>query len=117
MAKLFDERERAAEMLFVRGEEARFMMHCQGVRSLASYAAKKLGIDDQGAGAYAHELLSAVVHGTKDEDLIGRVRADLAAGGVIVDAAILRRELNRSTAQGIYAVGPAATGEGARARI
>ena len=117
MSKLFEERERAAEMLFVRAEEARFMMHCQGVRSLAAYAAQKLGIDGQGAGAYAHELLSALVHGTKEDDLIGRVQADLAAGGAIVDLASLRRELNRSTAQGIYAVGPAATGDVARAPI
>jgi hypothetical protein len=109
MSKLFEERERAAEMLFVRAEEARFMMHCQGVRTLAAYAAKKLGIDEHGAGAYAHELLSALVHGTKDEDLIERVRADLEAGGVIADAARLRREMNRSTAQGVYAMGPAST--------
>lgn len=114
MSKLFEERELAAEMLFVRAEEARFMMHCQGVRSLAAYAAKTLGIDGQGAGAYAHELLSALVHGTKDEDLIARVRDDLAAGGVIVDAGRLRRELNRSTAQGVYAMGPAAMGDGER---
>lgn len=117
MSKLFEERERAAEMLFVRSEEARFLMHCQGVRSLAAYAANELGIDGQGAAAYAHELLSALVHGTKEGDLIERVRADLAAGGVIVDLASLRRELNRSTAQGIYAVGPAAASEGARSRI
>ncbi|GJD97316.1 ATPase inhibitor subunit zeta [Methylobacterium iners] len=117
MSKLFEERERAAEMLFVRAEEARFMMHCQGVRSLAAYAARKLRIDEQGATAYAHELLSAAVQGTKDEDLIERVRADLAAGGVIVEPGSLRRELNRSTAQGVYVVGPAEPREGAQVRI
>ena len=102
MAKLFDERERAAEMLFIRTEEARFIRHCQGVRSLAACAAKELGIDGQSAAAYARELLGASVHGTTDDDLIERVRADLEAGGVIVDPVLLRRELNRSTSMAVY---------------
>jgi hypothetical protein len=113
MSKMFEERERAAEMLFVRAEEARFMIHCQGVRSLAAYAAEKLGIDEHGANAYAQELLSAAVQGTKDRDLIERVRTDLAAGGVIVDPGRLRRELNRPAAQGAYAIGLAEPREGA----
>ncbi|MBX9930327.1 MAG: DUF1476 domain-containing protein [Methylobacterium sp.] len=117
MSKIFEERERAAEMLFVRAEEARFMMHCQGVRSLAAYAAWKLRIDEQGATAYARELLSAAMEGAKDEDLVERVRADLAAGGVIVDPASLRRELNRPTTQGVFAVGPAEPRQGAESRV
>ena len=111
MSKLFEERERAAEMLFVRAEEARFMMHCQGVRSLAAYAAQKLGIDGQGAGAYAQELLGASVQGLRGDALVERVQADLASNGIIVELAELRRELTRSTAQGIYDVGPAARGK------
>ena len=107
MSKLFDERERAAELLFVRAEEARFMMHCQGVRSLAAYVAERLGVDGQSAGAYAQELLSAAVQGTNDDALIERVRNDLAANDIPVDPADLRRELNRSSAQAVYAMGPA----------
>lgn len=102
MPRLFEERERAAEMLFIRTEEARFIMHCQGVRSLAACAAKELGIDGQSAAAYARELLGASVQGTTDDDLVERVRADLEAGGVRVDPAMLRRELNRSTPQAVY---------------
>lgn len=103
MAKLFEERERAAEMLFIRAEEARFIVHCQGVRSLAACATNALGIDGHSAAAYARELLGASVQGMTDDDLVERVRADLEAGGIALDSAILRRELNRFAPQTIHA--------------
>ena len=61
MSRFFEERERAAEMLFVHAEEARFRAHCQGVRSLAAYAAAVLGVDPHSAAAYADELLASAI--------------------------------------------------------
>lgn len=95
MTRFFEERERAAEMLFVRQEEARFRAHAQGIQSLANFAAQALGVDHQSAVAYADELMTSVVHGAKDDALIERVRADLEANGVIADNAVLLRELKQ----------------------
>jgi hypothetical protein len=85
-------------MLFVRGEEARFRVHAQGVQSLATYAAQALGVDHQSAVAYADELMNAVVHGLKDDALIERVRADLEANGVAADTAVLVQQLRQPPA-------------------
>lgn len=105
MTRLFEERERAAELIFARAEETRFVLRCHGIRSLAAFAASKLGLDGLSADAYAQELLSFAVNGMKDADLIDRVRADLAANGVIVHASDLRTELLRGNAQPIHAFG------------
>ena len=99
MARLFEERERAAELLFARAEEMRFLAHCHGVRCLAAFATTKLGFDAAAADAYADILITALLQGMGDEPLVERVRADLAANGQIVSVAELRAELTRSTAQ------------------
>lgn len=99
MARLFEERERAAELLFARAEEVRFLAHCHGIQSLAAFATNKLGFDAAAANAYADVLVTALLQGMKDEPLIERVRADLAANGQIVSVAELRAELARSSAQ------------------
>ncbi|WFT80867.1 MULTISPECIES: DUF1476 domain-containing protein [unclassified Methylobacterium] len=103
MTRLFEEREKAAELLFVRAEEARFLSYCQAVRSLAVYVMEKIGLDRYSAGPYAHELLSCLVYGLDKSALIERVAADLEANGVAVDRDDLRRELERSATQAIYA--------------
>ena len=102
MSRFFEERERAAEMLFVRQEEARFRAHAQGIQSLANYVAEALGVDHQGAVAYADELMTSVIHGAKDDDLIERVRVDLEANGVIAHADLLFRQLKQPPAHRSY---------------
>ena len=98
MSRFFEERERAAEMLFVRGEEARFRLHAQGVRSLAAYAAQVLGTDQRSAKAYGEELMASVIQGMKDDALVDRVRADLEANGVDIDRAVLAQHLKQAPA-------------------
>ncbi|KQP30952.1 hypothetical protein ASF49_13255 [Methylobacterium sp. Leaf104] len=107
MARFFEERERAAEMLFVRAEESRFLTHCQGVRSLAGYAAEALGVDQHSATAYADELLAAVIQGVPQQDLVERVRGDLEANGVVADPAILTHHLKRPSGDGPHGPRPA----------
>lgn len=114
MARLFEERERAAELLFARSEEMRFLAHCHGIRSLAAYATTKLGFDAAAAEAYADVLITALLQGIRDEPLIERVRADLAANGQIVGVAELRAELARSSAQALHGLPPLLTVNGAR---
>lgn len=105
MSRLFEEREKAAELLFVRAEEARFLSYCRAVRSLAVYVMEKIGLDRHSAGPYAQELLGCLVHGLDKTALIERVAADLEANGIAVNHDELRRELEQSASQTIYAAG------------
>jgi hypothetical protein len=82
MLKAFEDRERAAEYLFARSEEARFAAHCAGIRALAAFAMAKLGVDGRTAEAYARALIAAMIEGLQDADLIERVRTDLSANGI-----------------------------------
>ncbi|MER2268689.1 ATPase inhibitor subunit zeta [Methylobacterium oxalidis] len=112
MARLFEERERAAEMIFARDEEARFVARCRRMRGLAWYAADKLGVDARAAEAYAAELIASLVQGVKDEDLLERIRADLAANGVEESLGTLRAELSRLGAQAMVDPAMRLPGEG-----
>lgn len=98
MLKAFEDRERAAEYLFARTEEARFAAHCGGIRALAIFAMAKLGVDGRTAEAYARVLIAAMIEGQHDEDLIERVQADLRANGIDVPAGELRGVMLRATA-------------------
>ncbi|GJE43702.1 DUF1476 domain-containing protein [Methylobacterium soli] len=113
MGRLFEERERAAELMFARDEEARFIARCRRMRKLAAFVAEKLGVDGQTAEAYAVELIGALVQGMKDDALLERVQADLAANGVDESLATLRTELDRATAQAMLDAGTLA-GQGRR---
>lgn len=106
MSRFFEERERAAEMLFVRAEETRFLAQCQGVRSLAAYAADVLGVDPRSAAAYADELLASVVQCVPQQDLVERVRGDLEANGVTADAATLTHHLRKPSGYGAHPPAP-----------
>jgi hypothetical protein len=84
MLKGFEDRERAAEYLFARSEEARFAAHCAGIRAMAIFAMAKLGVDGRTAEAYARVLIAAMIEGQHDADLVERVRTDLSANGIAV---------------------------------
>ncbi|AWI90997.1 hypothetical protein C0214_23950 [Methylobacterium sp. DM1] len=79
MLKSFEERERAQELLYVVGEQRRFLNRRAGAQALADFAIRKLGCDGQTSRDYADVLIDAMVHGASNEDLLERVRTDLAA--------------------------------------
>jgi hypothetical protein len=79
MLRPFEERERAEELLFVAGEERRFLSRRAGAQALADFAVRKLGCDGQTGRAFADVLIDAMIHSASKEALLERVRADLAA--------------------------------------
>lgn len=95
MLKALEDRERAAEYLFARTEEARFAAHCASIRGLAIFAMGKLGVDGRTAEAYARVLIAAMIEGQHDDELIGRVQADLRANGIEVPSSELQGVLLR----------------------
>lgn len=99
MLKSFEERERAAELIYVHGEELRFTNHLAGIRAVASFAIARLGLDGVTSEAYAQALISTRIEGLKPEALLERVQADLAANGVDVPIAELQAEMARNSAR------------------
>ncbi len=98
MLKAFEDRERAAETLFARSEEARFATHCLSIRALAAFAMARLGVDGRTAEAYARVLIAAMIEGQDDEDIVARVEADLRANGIEVPPGELRGVMLRAAA-------------------
>jgi hypothetical protein len=99
MLRPFEERERAAEFIYIHGEEMRFVNHISGIRAVAAFAIRMLGLDGMTSEAYAQTLIAARIDGLKPDALLERVQADLAANGVEVTLAELRAELDRTSAQ------------------
>jgi hypothetical protein len=99
MLRSFEERERAAEFVYIHGEEMRFANHISGIRAVAAFAIRLLGLDGMTSEAYAQTLIAARIDGLKPDALLERVQADLAANGVEVTLAELRAELDRTSAQ------------------
>lgn len=107
MNRLFEDRERAQELLFVRSEEARFVAHCGALRKLAAYAAERRGLRADAARAYADRLVALSVDGTPDADLLERTRADIAAEGDAIDATELAAVFGRCLASAAAELRPA----------
>ncbi|MGE8130898.1 ATPase inhibitor subunit zeta [Methylobacterium sp. NPDC080182] len=105
MLRSFEERERAAELIYIHGEEMRFTSHIAGIRAVAELAIRLLGLDGMTSEAYARALIAARIEGLKPAALLERVRADLAANGVEVPLADLEAEMVQTSAQRSFADG------------
>jgi len=99
MLRSFEERERAAELIYIHGEEMRFTSHIAGIRAVADLAIRMLGLDGMTSKTYADALIAARIEGSKPAALLERVQADLAANGVEVSLAELQAEMARTSAQ------------------
>ncbi|WP_457104351.1 ATPase inhibitor subunit zeta [Methylobacterium sp. P5_C11] len=98
MLRSFEERERAAELIYMHGEEMRFTNHIAAIRAVADLAIRMLGLDGLTSEAYAQALIAARIEGLKPAALLERVQADLAANGVEVSLAELEAEMARISA-------------------
>lgn len=101
MTRLFEERERAAELIFAHAEEVRFLSHRRGITSLAQWASERMGADAAATEAYAQALVAAMVEGATDEALIEQVRGDLEARGIAEPTERLRALLAQFVASAI----------------
>lgn len=99
MLRSFEERERAAELIYIHSEEMRFTNHIAGIRAVANLAIRMLGLDGKTSEAYAQALVAARIEGLKPATLLERVQADLAANGVEVPLAELEAEMVQTSAQ------------------
>ena len=78
----FDERKDAFEKRFAHHEELRFKATARRNKQLGLWAAGKLGKTGDEAEAYAKSVVLADFEEAGDEDVMRKVKTDLAATGV-----------------------------------
>lgn len=81
---VFDNREKAFEIKFVRDEELRFRATARRNKLIGLWAAHKLGMGEQEAADYARTVVLADLDRVGGRDVPAKLAADLAGAGVSV---------------------------------
>ena len=89
----FDEREKAFENMYARDQELQFKIVARRNRLLGMWAAKKMGLTEAEADAYAKDVIRADFEEAGDVDVIRKVLGDLTAAGVDCDEETIREAL------------------------
>lgn len=87
----FDQRKDAFENKFALDEELRFKATARRNKLLGLWAAEKLGKSGADADAYAKSVVVADFEEAGDEDVVRKVKGDLAAASVAVGDEDIRR--------------------------
>ena len=95
----FDDRERAFESQYARDQEMQFKIVARRNRLLGQWAAKKMGLTEAEADAYARDVIRADFEEAGDEDVIRKLLGDLLAAGVEVDDATIRQAISEQTVE------------------
>jgi hypothetical protein len=91
----FDDRKKGQEEKFRHDQELGFKVTARRNKLFGLWAAGKMGISGGEAEAYAKEVVAADFEKPGDDDVIGKVRNDLAAKGIRLSDAQLKDELQR----------------------
>lgn len=87
----FDQRKDAFENKFALDEELRFKATARRNKLLGLWAADKLGKAGADADAYAKSVVLADFEEAGDDDVLRKVKTDLAAGSVTIADEEIRR--------------------------
>jgi hypothetical protein len=95
----FDDRERAFESQYARDQEMQFKIVARRNRLLGHWAAKKMGLTEAEADAYARDVIRADFEEAGDEDVIRKLLGDLISAGVEVDETAIRQALEHKAVE------------------
>jgi hypothetical protein len=90
----FDDRQRAFESKYARDQEMQFKIVARRNRLLGQWAAKKMGLTEAEADAYARDVIRADFEEAGDGDVIRKLLGDLTSAGIEVDEAEIRTQLD-----------------------
>ena len=96
-----DDRKDAFEKKFAHDEELAFKATARRNKLLGLWAAEKLGKSVPEADAYAKSVVMADFEEAGDDDVLRKVKADLAAGGVEQSDHQIRRTMDELLATAI----------------
>jgi len=89
----FNDREKAFEGLYARDQEMQFKITARRNRLLGHWAAKKMGLTEAEADAYAKDVVRADFEEAGDEDVIRKVLGDLTSAGIEIEDSAIREAL------------------------
>jgi len=89
----FDDRERAFEAKFAPDEEMQFRVIARRNRLLGEWAARRMGLTEAEAEAYAKDVIHSDFEEAGDHDVIRKVLGDLTSAGVECDEEQIREAL------------------------
>jgi hypothetical protein len=95
----FDDRERAFEAQYARDQEMQFKIVARRNRLLGQWAAKKMGLTEAEADAYARDVIRADFEAAGDEDVIRKLLGDLTSAGIDMDESAIRQALQHKTVE------------------
>ncbi|MEA3031256.1 MAG: hypothetical protein QOG13_2581 [Sphingomonadales bacterium] len=95
----FNDREKAFENMYARDQEMQFKIVARRNRLLGMWAARKMGLTDAEADAYAKDVIRADFEEAGDEDVIRKLLGDLTSAGVEIDDAAIREAVAHKTVE------------------
>ena len=95
----FDDRERAFETMYARDQEMQFKIVARRNRLLGQWAAKKMGLTEAEADAYAREVIRSDFEEAGDHDVVRKLLGDLTAAGIEIDEAAILQALEHKTVE------------------
>jgi hypothetical protein len=98
------DRQDGFERKFAFDEELRFKATARRNKLLGMWVADKLGKSGAEADAYAKDVVRADFEEAGDEDVLRKVRADLAAGGSNVSEQEIRKVMNELLATAVQQI-------------
>jgi hypothetical protein len=95
----FNDREKAFENMYARDQEMQFKIVARRNRLLGMWAARKMGLTDAEADAYAKDVIRADFEEAGDEDVVRKLLGDLTSAGVEIDDAAIRQAVEHKTVE------------------
>ena len=89
----FDDRERTEETRFKHDQELQFKARNRGNRIFGMWVAEKLGLSGEEAGNYAKDVVMVDFKSPGDDDILTKVKADLAAKSINMSEHLLQKHL------------------------
>ena len=90
----FSDRQKGEEAKYAMDEDMAFRVAARRNRLLGQWAAKKMGLTEAEADAYAKDVIRADFEEAGDEDVIRKLLGDLLAAGIETDDATVRNALS-----------------------
>ena len=95
----FDERERAFESMYARDQEMQFKITARRNRLLGQWAAKKMGLTEAEAEAYAKEVIRSDFEEAGDHDVVRKLLGDMTSAGIEIDEATILAQVEHKTVE------------------
>ncbi|MEQ1717224.1 MAG: DUF1476 domain-containing protein [Hyphomicrobium sp.] len=97
----FNDREKGFEKKFAHDSDLKFKAESRRNKALAEWAGAKMGVTGAALEDYVKAVRKADLAEKGDDDVFGKVKADLAAKGVAVSDADIRQFMGEALAKAV----------------